>query len=112
MVERVGADMLGAQDSLQSISLAELIRRLLCACLVRSGLQKGPAERGHVKNRQKVFDTFRQISRSAKNVKNRQKASKKFLTLFDKFRAAPFFRPLLGGSDVRQVYIDLRSQYI
>ena len=35
-----------------------------------SGLQKGPAERGHVKN-----------------VKNRQKVSKSFSTLFDDFRA-------------------------
>ena len=71
-----------------------------------SGLQKGPAERGHVKKRQKssknvkkFFDTFRQFSRRAKNVKNRQKVSKIFSTLFDNFRAAPFFRPLLGGSD-------------
>ena len=45
-----------------------------------SGLQKGPAERGHVKKRQKssksvkkFFDTFRQFSRRAKKVKNRQK---------------------------------------
>ena len=72
--------------------------------LVLSGLQKGPAERGHVKNRQKVsksfFDTFRQFSRRAKNVKNRQKMSKSSSTLFDNFRAAPFFRPLLGGSEV------------
>ena len=61
-----------------------------------SGLQKGPAERGHIKKRQKssksvkkFFDTFRQFSRRAKNVKNRQKASKSFSTLFDNFRAAP-----------------------
>ena len=89
-----------------------------------SGLQKGPAERGHIKKRQKssksfstlfdnfcagqksskivkkFFDTFRQFSRRAKNVKNRQKVSKIFSTLFDNFRAAPFFRPLLGGSDL------------
>ena len=71
-----------------------------------SGLQKGPAERGHVKKCQKssksvkkFFDTFQQFSRRAKNVKNRQKVSKSFSTLFDNFRAAPFFRPLLGGSD-------------
>ena len=69
-----------------------------------SGLQKGPAERGHVKKRQKssksvkkFFDTFRHFSRRAKNVKNRQKTSKSFSTLFDNFHAAPFFRPLLGG---------------
>ena len=41
-----------------------------------SGPQKGPAERGHVKKRQKssksvknIFDTFRHFSRRAKNVK-------------------------------------------
>ena len=74
-----------------------------------SGLQKGPAERGHIKKRQKssksvkkFFDTFRQFSRRAKNVKNRQKASKSFSTLFDNFRAAPFYRPLLGGSDLAE----------
>ena len=74
-----------------------------------SGLQKGPAERGHVKKRQKssqsvknFFDTFRQSSRRAQNVKNRQKVSRICSTLFDNFRAAPVFRPLLGGSDVRE----------
>ena len=71
-----------------------------------SGLQKGPAERGHVKKRQKasksvknIFDTFRHFSRGAKNVKNRQKVSKSFSTLFDNFRAAPFFRPLLQSAE-------------
>ena len=75
-----------------------------------SGLQKGPAERGHVKKRQKssksvekVFDTFRQFSRRAKNVKNRQKVSKSFSTLFDNFRAAPFFRPLLQSAEQNSV---------
>ena len=69
--------------------------------------KKGPAERGHVKKRQKspkrvknIFDTFWQFSRRAKNAKNRQKMSKTFWTLFENFRAAPVFRPLLGGSDV------------
>ena len=73
-----------------------------------SGLQKGPAERGHVKKRQKLsksvkkfFDTFRHFSLRAKNVKNRQKVSKSFSTLFDNFRAAPFFRPLLQSADWR-----------
>ena len=78
---------------------------------VISGLQKGPAERGHVKKRQKssksvkkFFDTFRQFSRRAKNVKNRQKASKSVSTLFSTIFARHtifFYRPLLGGSDVR-----------
>ena len=69
-----------------------------------SGLQKGPAERGHVKKRQKssksvkkFFDTVRQFSKRQKL----EKASKHFSTLFDYFRAAPFFWPLLGGSDIR-----------
>ena len=61
-----------------------------------SGPQKGPAERGHVKKRQKssksvkkFFDTYRQFSRRAKNVKKCQKH-------FDNFRAAPFFSPFWG----------------
>ena len=69
-----------------------------------SGLQKGPAERGHVKKRQKsskrvkkIFVTFRQFSRRAKKVKNRQKVLKSFSTLFDKFRAAPFSGPFWGA---------------
>ena len=73
-----------------------------------SGPQKGPAERGHVKKRQKssksiknIFDPFRHFSRRANNVKNRQKVSRSFSTLLDNFRAAPAFRPLLGGSDER-----------
>ena len=62
---------------------------------------KGPRQKTSkiVKSFKKFFDTFRQLSRRAKNVKNRQKASKFFSTLFDNFRAAPFFRPLLGGAD-------------
>ena len=88
-----------------------------------SGLQKGPAERGHVKKRQKssksvkkFFGTFRQFSRRAKNVKNRQKMSKSFSTLFDNFRAAPFFRPLLQIRWVKffvQLWIEFStSQYL
>ena len=74
--------------------------RQIPLCDFFSGLQKGPAERGHVKKRQKssksvkkFFDTFRKFSRRAKNVKNRQKLSKSFSTLFDNFRAAPFSGP-------------------
>ena len=54
---------------------------------------KGPRQKSSkiVKN---IFDTFRHFSRRAKN---RQKVSKYFSTLFDNFRAAPVFRPLLGG---------------
>ena len=70
--------------------------------LFKRKLQKGPAERGHVKKRQKssksvknIFHTFRHFSRRAKKVKNRQKVSKYFSTLFDNFHAAPVFRPLL-----------------
>ena len=50
-----------------------------------SGLQKGPAERGHVKKRQKssksvktFFDTFRQFSRRAKKSKIVKKCQKVF----------------------------------
>ena len=60
--------------------------------------RKGPCQKKSkiVKKRQTVF---RHFSRRAKSVKNRQKVSKIFSTLFDSFRAAPVFRPLLGGSD-------------
>ena len=67
-----------------------------------SGLQKGPAERGHVKKRQKssksvkkFFDNFRAGQKS-------QKSSKSVKKFFDNFRAAPFFRPSLGGSENTQ----------
>ena len=70
-----------------------------------SGLQKGPVERGHVNKRQKssksvkkFFDTSRQVSRRAKSVKNRQKMSKSFSTLVDKFFARhPFSGPFWGA---------------
>ena len=59
---------------------------------------KGPRQKTSkiVKKCQKVF---RQFSRRAKNVKNRQKVSKSFSTLFDTFRAAPSFRPLLQSAE-------------
>ena len=62
---------------------------------------KGPRQKTSkiVKKCQKVF---RQFSRRAKNVKNRQKVSKSFSTLFDNFRAAPFFRPLLQSADPKK----------
>ena len=67
---------------------------------IASGPQKGPAERGHVKKRQKyfstLFDIFRAGQKSSKSVKNN------FSTLFDNFRAAPVFRSLLGGSDIER----------
>ena len=80
--------------------------RSIFTCPIVSGLQKGPAERGHVKKRQKssksvkkffrhFFDNF---SRRAKSVKNRQKASKSSSTLFDNFRAAPFFPAPFWGA--------------
>ena len=59
---------------------------------------KGPRQKTS-KSVKKFFDTFRQFSRRAKNVKNRRKVSKSFSTLFDNFRAAPFFRPLLRSAD-------------
>ena len=59
---------------------------------------KGPRQKTS-KSVKKFFDTFRQFSRRAKNVRNRQKVSKTFSTLFDNFRASPFFRPLLQSAD-------------
>ena len=69
-----------------------------------SGLQKGPAERGHVKKRQKssksvkkFFDTFRRFSRRAKNVKNRQKVSKNIFDIFRQFSRGTSFPAPFGG---------------
>ena len=68
----------------------------------KRGRRKGATSKS-VKNRQKVskiFSTLFDIFRAgAKKVKNRQKVSKYVSTLFDNFRAAPVFRPLFGGSD-------------
>ena len=74
--------------------------RLLSADCKR-GRRKGATSK-NIKTRQKVTKCFRQFSRRAKSVKNRQKPSRSFSTLFDNFRAAPFFRLLLGGSDFTQ----------
>ena len=56
---------------------------------------KGPRQKTSkiVKKCQKVF---RQFSRRAKNIKNRQKASKRFSTLFDNFRGF-FTGPFWGA---------------
>ena len=61
----------------------------------KRGRRKGATSK-IVKKCQKYF---RHFSRRAKNVKNRQKVSKSFSTLFDNFRAAPFFRPLLQSAE-------------
>ena len=62
---------------------------------------KGPRQKkSKIVKCQKVFRHFSTIFAQAKNVKNRQKASKSFSTLFDNFRAAPFYRPPLGASDI------------
>ena len=81
-------------------------KRLLAPSLIQR-IAKGAGGKGPRQKRQKssksvkkFFDTFRQFSRRAKNVKNRQKVSKTFSTLFDNFRASPFFRPLLQSADL------------
>ena len=68
----------------------------------KRGQRKGATSK-NVKNRQKVSDIFSTLfdifrAGKTKNVKHRQKVSKIISTLFDIFRAAPVFRPLLGGS--------------
>ena len=72
---------------------------------------KGPRQKRQKSSKsvKKCFETFRQFSRRAKSVKNRQKVSKIFSTLFDNFHAAPVFRPLLGGSDSTGVLCAKRS---
>ena len=64
---------------------------------------KGPRQKTSksVKKCQTVFRHFSTTFAQGKKRQNRQKASKSFSTLFDNFRAALFFRPLLGGSDQR-----------
>ena len=71
---------------------------------------KGPRQKTS-KSVKKFFETFRQFLRSAKkkNVENRQKASKGFSTLFDNFRAAPFYRPLLGGCEGKSHFVPISS---
>ena len=66
-----------------------------------SGLQKGPAERGHIKN---CHDKFRQFSCRAKNVKNRQKVS----------QSSTFARtaPLLFGNSVQNWCIVKGSTFL
>ena len=73
-----------------------------------SGLQKGPAERGHVKKSQKssksvkkLFDTFRQFSRRAKNVKKRQKVSKVFRHFSTLFAGHLFSGPDFQSLEIR-----------
>ena len=77
----------------------------------KRGRRKGPRQKTSkiVKKCQNIFDTFRQFSRRAKSVKNRQKVSKSFSTLFDNFRAAPFLRPLLQSADVHGLPTDLEA---
>ena len=65
-----------------------------------SGPQKGPAERGHVKNRQKVskifstlFDSLRAGQKTSKIVKKCQKHFRHFSTIFARHR----FPALFGG---------------
>ena len=77
-----------------------------------SGWQNGGRWKGatskNVKNRQKasksfstLFDNFRAGQKTSKIVK---KVSKSFSTLFGNFRAAPFFRPLLQSADDRKPF--------
>ena len=69
-----------------------------------SGLQEGPAERGHVKKRQKssksvkkIFDTFRQFSRRAKNRQKSSRSVKIFLDTFRQFSRGTSFPAPFGG---------------
>ena len=75
------------------------------SCGNLSGPKRGPAERGHIKKRQKssksVKIIFFNIVGVVGNVKNRQKVSKADLTnrLSTNFRTAPILRPHLRGSE-------------
>ena len=68
-----------------------------------SGPQKGPAERGHVKKRQKssksvkkIFAIFRAGQKTSKIVKKCQKYFRHFLTIFARHQfSGPFWGPLM-----------------
>ena len=70
-----------------------------------SGLQKGPAERGHVKKRQKasksfstLFDSFRAGQKTSKIVKKCQKVFRHFSTIFARHHfSGPFWGALKKG---------------
>ena len=67
-----------------------------CQRTAKGASGKGPRQKSS-KSVKNVFDTCRQFSRRAKKL---QKSSKSVENVFDTFRAAPVFRPLLGGSDL------------
>ena len=77
-----------------------------------SGLQKGPAERGHVKNRQKVSNSFSTLFVQGKK---RQKSSKNVKKFFDTYRQisrvtilpAPFWGALIPARSARVAGNDL-----
>ena len=77
-----------------------LLKKVSQYTSIFSGSQKGPAERGHVKNRQKVSKSFSTLFDNFAQGKKRQKSSKSVKKFFDIFRAAPFFRPLLQSAEI------------
>ena len=96
-------------DLLSRPPCADIILRLILFCpfncqrTAKAASGKGPRQKTPKigKKCQTCFETFRHFSRRAKNVNNRQEVSKIFSTIFDNFRAAPVFRHLLGGSEIR-----------
>ena len=74
-----------------------------------SGLQKGPAERGHIKKPQKssksvkfstLFDNFRAGQKTSKIVKKCQKVFRHFSTIFARHLfSGPFCNPLICPGD-------------
>ena len=82
-----------------------------------SGLQKGPAERGHVKKRQKssksvkkffdTFDNFRAGQNTSKIVKKRQKHFRHFSTIFARHLfSGPFWGALILASGMLSSFLD------
>ena len=76
----------------------------------KRGRRKGATSK-NVKNRQKVSKNFSTLLDNFRAGKKRQKTSKRFSTLFDNFRVAPFFRPLLGGSENNFFPVDILVPY-
>ena len=103
-------------EASKSVSTKTLSSQALLSADCKRGRRKGATSK-KVKNRQKCQKVFRHFStifaQGKKRQNSSQKASKSFSTLFDNFRGAPFFRPLLGGSDItaiKEVWLNMNQK--
>ena len=87
--------------TLQSRISGQLILGALTQRIAKGAGGKGPRQKTSkiVKNRQKSSKSFSTLFDNFRAGQKRQKSSKSVKYIFDSFRAAPVFWPLLGGSD-------------